>query len=100
MTDIGPGDIVICVDASGIRHVAQLIEGARYVVRGVWGDGRVYPSSPYPNSRTGVCLVGVINPFTIFGEEKGYCVERFRPLRKSDSKIFREMIKLPEKIVA
>lgn len=98
MTDIGPGDIVICVDAiaSGPGRKTTLVEGSRYVVE------QIFPSGMTPHGPcTALTLRGIRNPKHVrYAREAGYDIQRFRPLRKSDSEIFREMIKLPEKIVA
>lgn len=92
MTDIGPGDIVICIDANPDRSAcAPLTEGARYRIR--FADDARHNGGLEP----GVWLEGIISRMGPFGREVFYRASRFRPLRKSDSEIFREMIKIPER---
>lgn len=97
MNDIGPGDIVICVDVRGLRpEVVPLTKGARYVVRQVFRKTRQYPSLKPGNG--GVRLRGITNlPPEDYPIEPVYCLFRFRPINESDSEIFREMIKHPER---
>ncbi len=93
MNDIGPGDIVVCVDASNLPDMPSLVEDWRYRIR--WaGLGHYRGKLPW-----GVRLHGVSGPISE-GLERAYLASRFRPLRKSDSEIFRKMIRLPEKETA
>ena len=88
---IGPGSIIVCVDASRIpRGYTQLIEGARYLVRAVVHDLCLMPPS---NSRDGVLLRGIQHePDRNNGKEPAYHLYRFRPIDDSDSEIFRSMV--------
>jgi hypothetical protein len=84
MSAIGPGSIVVCVNASDIRHNAPLNKGARYVVREI---------VPGHHMRTGergtsVKLRGIYNGAT----DSGYAIERFRPIDERDAEIFERMI--------
>lgn len=86
MTDIGPGDVVVCVDASGLPPVVtQLNEGARYIVAWI-GEGEGYSSD------LTVLLDGIVDRDEA-GNFWGYLACRFRPLNDGDSEQFREMIR-------
>lgn len=73
--------------------ITPLVKGARYRIRKVIPDAchRLLGRNP------GVCLYGMHHPIAPSGNEYNYAIQRFRPLRKSDSEIFREMIKLPKR---
>ena len=97
MTEIGPGDIVVCVGAEETRlrapSLAVLVDGARYRVREAETgyDQEAQKETPV------VTLAGIVNNKGVRGcREYAYCLSWFRPLRKSDSEIFHKMIKLKE----
>lgn len=89
MDDIGPGDIVVCVNTNDLDGRCALLEGGRYIVRSVFVGWTKYGRTP------GVRFRGIINGPGSNGEG-GYRLDRFRPINESDSEIFREMIKIKE----
>lgn len=82
---IGPGSVVVCVDASNLdlrEGDHQIYEGHRYVVREI--------VEAY--GQRGVTLRGVHNTRGIILTERAYKIERFRPIDDSDSQIFTDII--------
>lgn len=85
MTDIGPGDIVVCVDAVTTHNPSRmpLQEGQRYQVERI--------------ARSGLGLfINCLGWCNECQRRHSFYVSRFRPLHKSDSEIFHKMIKLKE----
>lgn len=76
MNDIGPGDIVICVDAANLNGMPQLIKGGTYRVRQVFIGFNGSERSPSP----GIYLEGIIGCRCNGVDECGYSLSRFRPL--------------------
>ncbi len=91
MTDIGPGDKVICVDDGNqlLREGdVSIVCGKIYTVRDIipdWFGAR------------GLLLEGIQNPSTSFACERGYAINRFRPIRDDDIQIFRDIEANPDK---
>ena len=94
MDDIGPGDIVVCVNASNLEPMFQLAEGASYRIREI---DPLSVSLLDGKEGVGILLVGIYNPEPEIGQDDvAYSLSRFRPINESDSEIFREMIKIKE----
>ena len=75
-TDIGPGDVVICVDAEGLRpgSTLHLVEGAQYVVEEVVRQG-----SPFYEQNTGRSGITGGDIFRLHHDRRnGYAARRFR----------------------
>jgi hypothetical protein len=78
MSDIQPGDLVVCVDASPSAHPTstpyprRLVEGRHYRIAGVYpfsdGDGLGVELADDP----------------IIGDDTAWEIERFRKIEKSD----------------
>jgi len=89
MSDIGPGDMVECVDASPRdAYPCPLVEGAIYQVASFNIDG-------------GVVLKGFSYPIFIEGSDgslvgvEGFSPRRFRPLRRPPNPELIESLKRP-----
>lgn len=91
MKDIGPGDVVICLDGEHI-DMKPLTVGARYCVRSM-DDGYDMTTGEFG---AGLRLEGVVNGGNAAGEYL-YPIESFRPIDDGDAEIFRDMIRLPER---
>lgn len=85
MTDIKPGDLVVCVDdrPSGIvpyRGEALPVKGTVYTIRDLHPDGDA------------IWLVEIINPIVVYRFcELSFRIFRFRPVRDEDIAIFRKL---------
>lgn len=97
MADIGPGDLVVCICGGPFGEYAELIENARYRVRGIYEvaedvfNGTIGPA---------LLLYGVYNSLDENGVEPGYCLSLFRPLNDGDAEIFRQIVRKPKKVLA
>ena len=80
----GVGDLVECVDARPPRNpeAPPLALGGIYTVRGFYDPGRGEP--------LGLLLEGIYA--IVRGYDVGYCPRRFRPIRKTDISIFRQIV--------
>jgi len=90
--DIGPGDLVECIDASlprlGYRDGDELIMGMIYTVERtlVW------------NGLPGLVLKEAARPpetRTEYNGDCGYLLRRFRPVRRPDPKVILNLLKVP-----
>ena len=102
MTAIGPGSIVVCVDAKDIERYDPLCEGARYVVRDICRHHPNIAPRTYPTGSTcGIYLRGIRGQKQEYGHEACCAIERFRPIDDRDSAIFTQIIeRTPEKVDA
>lgn len=92
MTDIKPGDLVVCVDDNWGEHRNETcpIKGTVYTVRELFCIGGV----------AGLWLEEIINnPRQYLGSfgEIGFMEKRFRPVRDDSIDIFRELVANPPK---
>lgn len=91
MTAIGPGSVVVCVDASNMPpDMFPLRKGARYIVRRLYHDATFFGPG-VPHDEPGIALEGIDNRNPTGGENL-YRLSRFRPIDDSDSQIFRDIL--------
>lgn len=88
--DIGPGSVVVCVDASGLEiYKERIFKGSRYRIRSIRRDGCC--RCPGRTACDSFILYGFYER-NVFGAEYTYCPRRFRPIDDGDAAIFRAMI--------
>ena len=92
MTDIGKGDRVECVDASGVA-AGKLVGGAVYTVSEVW------PTDPALDGMTCSCCGQPAHVFIDLEgvNDWGWCISRFRPYRPGETaqRIFGHHLDIP-----
>jgi hypothetical protein len=78
------GDVVVCIDATpargSVEETARLEMRRMYTIRGITRHGGIQVE--------GAILEGRNN----YGEESGWHYRRFRPVRKTDISVFRDLV--------
>ena len=99
MWDVKPGDLVVCVDDApsklparcrSITSLCPLSSGQIYVVRKVGTTSKRYVhGSGIPS----IWLEEIVRPVTFRDEgEPGYRLDRFRPVSKTNTELFRNLV--------